>query len=382
MFLRLSRQKQIIGSIIVAVFFVVFVAGISVSEAFFWLRKTDTSVLGQATGAVRGDFENAILKHFPRETGYSVNTTFRGCFDSSDDFWAGPKEGELRADVLMSYGRTGQAPTTTDIYGAWEASRPLLKPMHGYIELRPEFAELVDPEGHFQRPFVDTMVIIYNPKLIDRKDVPKSWAGLAEFDDTVAVPAWGCFAMRTLTYLYSIVDKEKFEQIIKNGRIPALVLDRDDPRSNRDNPLAASCVVKAVLCTESREIRRGLVGKDIAVGIGSLQGAEVRQGLKGGILGVIWPKEGAMAFPYSFAIRKDPVSADLALLEFLVKGETMQEVIFNGGWSSTLVDGPVHPIVKENNFRYYFVSIERLMDKATHQRIVEIVEKHSPYKRP
>ncbi|MCL0036778.1 ABC transporter substrate-binding protein [Thermodesulfovibrionales bacterium] len=348
----------------------------------------ETSLLGQAPGAVRKDFERAVLKFFPEETGYRITRTwlgrnkvwFRGCFDSADDFWVGANRGELKANVIMAYGRTGEAPEGTDIYGAWKASRPLLEPMPDHITVRPEFSALVDPEGLWQVPFVDTMLIIYNPALIDRQDVPTSWAGLANFDRQIAIPAWGCFAMRTLTYLYEIVGEETFEQIIKNGKVPALVLCRDDARDRLDRPLAAGCTVRAVLCTGTDEIRRGFAGKDIAVGIGSLQRAELRQGLEDGTLGAIWPEEGAMAFPYLMAVRKNPNEADLALLDFLTKGETMQEIIFKGGFSSTLVDGPVHPIVEENNFNYYFVSLEDLRNTDTHRRIVEIVAEHSPYK--
>lgn len=341
----------------------------------------ETSLLAQAPGAVREDFERAISRYFPDETGHRIaRTWFRGCFDSADDFWAGPQRGELTANVIMAYGRTGEAPEGTDIYGAWEASRPLLEPMPNHITVRPEFSALVDPEGLWQVPFVDTMLIIYNPALIDRQDVPTSWAGLANFDRQIAIPAWGCFAMRTLAYLYAIVGAETFEQIIINGRVPALVLRRDDPRDRPDNPLAAGCVVRAVLDTGTRAIRRGFAGRDIAVGIGSLQRAELRQGLEDGTLGAIWPEEGAMAFPYLMAVRKNPNEADLALFDFLTKGETMQRVIFNGGWSSTLVDGPVHPIVEENNFNYYFVSLEALMDTDKHQRIIEIVAEHSPFR--
>lgn len=340
----------------------------------------ETSLLGQAPGAVRTKFEHVVLKFFPEETNYRIaRTWFRGCFDSADDFWAGANKGELNANVIMAYGRTGEAPKGTDIYAAWEASRPLLKPMPGHITVRPEFSALVDPEDLWQVPFVDTMLIIYNPALIDRKDVPTSWAGLANFDRQIAVLAWGCFAMRTLTYLYNIVGEEKFEQIIINGKVPALKLCRDDPRGKPDNPLAAGCAVKAVISTGTDEIRRGFTGKDIAVGIGSLQREEVRQGLEAGTLGAIWPEEGAKAFPYLVAVRQNPNAADLALFDFLTKGETMREIIFNGGWSSTLVDGPVHPIVAENNFGYHFVSLEKLRDPATHRLIEGIVEKHSPY---
>ena len=348
----------------------------------------ETSLLAQAPGAVREDFRDAVLKSFPEETGYRIARTwwggnkiwFRGCFDTADDFWTGARRGELKANVIMAYGRTGESPEGTDIYAAWEASRPLLKPMPGQITVRPEFSALVDPEGLWQAPFVDTMLIIYNPELIDREDVPTSWAGLADFDRQIAIPAWGCFAIRALVYLHEIVGEDKFIQIIKNGRVPALVLCRGDRRDGIDNPLAAGCVVKAVLCTETDEIRRGVVGKDIAVGIGSLQRAELRQGLKDGTLGAIWPEEGAMAFPYLMAIRKNPNAADLALFDFLTKGETMRGIIFEGGFSSTLADGPVHPIIKENNFGYYFVSLEKLSNKGTHQRIIEIVAEHSPYK--
>ncbi|MCD5415454.1 MAG: ABC transporter substrate-binding protein [Clostridiales bacterium] len=342
----------------------------------------ETSLLGQAPGSVRKDFEHAVLKFFPEETGHRISQTwFRGCFDSADDFWEGANKGELNANVIMAYGRTGEAPEGTDIYGAWYVSRPLLKSMPNHITLRPEFEVLVDPEALWQVPFVDTMLIIYNPTLIDRKDVPTSWAGLADFDKQIAIPAWGCFAMRTLTYLYEIVGEDKFTQIMENGGVPALKLCRDDSRDELDNPLAAGCAVKAVLSTGTDEIRRGFAGKDIAVGIGSLQREELRLGLEDGTLGAIWPEEGAMAFPYLMAVRKNPNAADLALFDFLTKGETMQKIVFEGGWSSTLVDGPVHPIVEENKFNYYFVSLEELRNETTHRRIEEIVAEHGLHKK-
>ena len=378
-----NRITKIIPMALALILMLTIVAGRS-TPAF----AEETSLLAQAPGAVREDFKRAVLKFFPEETGYRFvrtwwgrnNIWLRGCFDSSDDFWAGPRRGELKANVIMAYGRTGEAPEGTDIYGAWEASRPLLEPMPDHITIRPEFRALVDPQGLWQVPFVDTMLIIYNPELIDRQDVPTSWAGLADFDRQIAIPAWGCFAMRTLTYLHEIAGEKTFEQIIKNGKVPALTLCRDDPRSRRDKPLAAGCTVQAVLCTGTREIRRGFTGKDIAVGIGSLQSAVLRQGLKDGTLGAVWPEEGAMAFPVLIAVRKNPNTVDLALFDFLAKGETMQEIIFKGGFSSTLVDGPVHPIMEENNFNYYFVSLEDLRNAVTHQRIIEIVAEHSLFR--
>jgi ABC-type Fe3+ transport system substrate-binding protein/predicted small lipoprotein YifL len=335
------------------------------------VEKQKTSILGQAPGAVREIFNDAILEHFPEKTGHEVTATFRGCFDSSDDFWAGANDEQLKANVLIAYGRTGELPEGTDIYAAWEASRPLLEPMPGHFTVRPELAALVDTQGHFQVPYFDTMVIIYNPALIERKNVPKSWAELADFDGTIAVPAWGCFGMRTLTYLYNIVGEEKFEHLIASGKVPPLVLSRDDPREKPAKPLAAGCAVKAVLGEET-ELREGL-GVDVPVGIGSLQRAELRQGLEDGTLGVVWPEEGAMAFPYLVAVQKNPTAADLALLDFWAQDETMRGIVFEGGFNSALVDGPVHPIIEENNFHYKFMPLEDLMDKATHQKIIEIV---------
>lgn len=373
-------KMAVAGSLIALL--VILVGGWGELEA----SSQSTSVLGQAPGAVRGDFANSIRNLFPRETGHKVSTIFRGCFDSADRFWAGANEGKLRANVLMVYGRTGESPEGTDIYAALEASRPLLEPMSGRYTLRPEFAELIDKKGHFQTAYVDTVVIIYNPNLINRANVPKSWAELADFamprecgccpppETVIAVPAWGCFAIRTLTYLYNIVGEEKFKKIIANGKVPPLVLSRNDRRDKCDNPLSAGCAVKAVLGTTADEIRCGIVYESVVVGIGSLQRAELRQGLEDGTLGVIWPEEGAMAFPYLMAVRKNPNEADLALLDFLVKG-SMQEIIFNAGWSSTLTGGPVHPIIKENNFDYYFMPLAKLRDQATHRRIIEIVEK-------
>ena len=88
-----------------------------------------------------------------------------------------------------------------------------------------------------------------------------------------------------------------------------------------------------------------------------------------------------MAFPYMLAVNKDPSEADVALLDFLAKSETMQEFIVSAGWSSTLVGGKVHPLVEENNFKYKFVTIEKLRDKSVHERIINIVEQGGDLKK-
>ena len=141
----------------------------------------------------------------------------------------------------------------------------MLEALPGRYALRPEFAELVDPEGHWHTPYTDTAIIIYNPELIKKEDVPTSWAGLADFDQQVAVPARGCSAMRTLSYLYHIVGEDKFGQIVTNGKIPPLTFSRDDKRDKEDYPLSAGGAVKAVLAD------------DIPIGIGLMRSAELRQ---------------------------------------------------------------------------------------------------------
>ena len=78
-----------------------------------------TSVVAQSPGAVRKKIEQVIYEKFPAETGYEVNTIFKGCLDKADLFRAGHQEGKLKANVLMAYGRTGELPEGTDIYNAW-----------------------------------------------------------------------------------------------------------------------------------------------------------------------------------------------------------------------------------------------------------------------
>ncbi|MCL0033086.1 ABC transporter substrate-binding protein [Peptococcaceae bacterium] len=317
-------------------------------------------------GAIRKDVAAAVDYHFPAKTDYKINVASIGSRDLSKDLLAGIEQGTLKYDVILTYGRTGETPPGRDIYAHLNNSRHLMEALPDFYDIRPEFAALVDAEGHLHVPYVGTGVIVYNPELINREDVPKSWAALADFDGQIAIPGRGCYGMRTLASLYHTVGAEKFEQIIINAQMPALEVTKDDPRDVKDKPLSGCGAIGAVIDGKFK------------VGVGPLVGGDTQQAIADGKLGVIWPEEGAFAFPYLAAVRKDPSEAALALLDFIANDPDVSKVFTDAGLSSTIVGGTVSPIVTENNFNFNFIPIEKLMQKEVHQSIIDIVARNQP----
>ncbi len=310
---------------------------------------------------LRADTKSFIDADFYSKSSHYATIYMKRSRGFSKDLIYGVKEGKLRHSVILSYGRTGEVPPGTDIFKHLHNARDLFASKPGHLDLRPQFSHFNEYQGQLHYPFVETMVIFYNPKLIDTKDVPKSWADLANFNDTLAIPGRGCYAVRTLSSLYHTVGEKKFEQIIINANMPKLIrADKDAPK-----PLKVEGVAKAVA-----------EGK-FKVGVGVLTSKKTLQAIADGKLAVIWPKEGAFAFPYTVGVRSNPNEAELDLFNYITKDTDLQKEMVKIGLSSTLRDGAVNPVVEENNFNYKFISIETLMKQDVHQHIIDTVAKHS-----
>lgn len=329
--------------------------------------EADTSVLVHMPSAIRVSVTEQIAAQFAQSSGLTPHAEYRTSRPFSKIITGGTAEGNLGFDMLITYGRTGETPPGTDVFKHLNNARGIFEPLPTQLEMAPQFAALADKgNGELLAPYVEMMVISYNPKLIDTADVPKSWAELAEFEGSLAIPGRGCFTMRTLTSLYDVVGEEKFERIIQNAKMPVMQTMKDDPRKGDERPFGSG-VVAAQLLNGSHQ-----------VSIGSVVGATVQGAIADGNLAVIWPAEGAIAFPYLFAASASPSDADMALLDFITTDEGIQEMFVNYGISSTLVGGKVLPLVSENNYNIRFVDIETKMNTDLHQKIIDIVARNAP----
>ncbi len=321
-----------------------------------------TSLSVHFPSPLRKEAKAFISEDFYVKHGYEITIYMKKSRGFSKDLLSGVENNKFPHSVLMSYGRTGELPPGTDIFKHLNNARGQLESKPGHIELRPEFTKLNDSKGHLQYPFVETMVIFYNPKLIDNKDVPKSWAALGSFSEQIALPGRGCYAVRTLSSLYHTVGRDDFEKIIIKANMPKIDnFDKNAP----NKPLKVEGTAKAIA-----------EGK-FKVGVGTLTGNKTLQAIKDGKLGVIWPEEGAFAFPYTVAVRSNPSRSEMELFNYITKDTDLQKELVRIGLSSTLVGGKVNPVVKENNFKFNFISIETLMNTDVHEYIIDLVAKHS-----
>jgi ABC-type Fe3+ transport system substrate-binding protein len=328
---------------------------------------TATSAVVHMPSAIRGSVVEQIAEKFAKTTGHTIHSEYQRSGGFSKIITGATAAGSLDFGVLITYGRTGETPPGRDIFKHLNNARDILQPLPDQLEMAPQFAGLADTgAGQLMVPYVEMMVISYNPKLIDTADVPKSWAALAEFEGSLAIPGRGCFAMRTLASLYDVVGKEKFEKIIQNAKMPAMETMKDDPRKGDARPFGSG-VVSAQLLNGTHQ-----------VSIGSVVGAEVQEAIANGTLAVIWPSEGAIAFPYLMAVKKDPAKADMALLDFIAKDEAIQQMFVDYGISSTLVGGKVTALLKDNDFNFRIVPKANKINPEVHQEIIDIVARNAP----
>ncbi len=330
-----------------------------------------TSINIHQPGNTKDDLANVINIFLPMGSGYRVDAKGTGSGKLGPAMQESLEKGKLTSNLVFTYGRTGEIPPGRDIFRYLHLAKDknMLAALPDRYTVKPEFAALVNDVnkgGYLSVPYVGAVAIVYNPDLIDKKDVPKSWKELANFNGSLAVTGSGCYAMRTLTALYKTVGEKKFEKIVKKAEMPALETMKKDPRPKDQKPLGGTNVPVAVM-----------EGK-FQVGVGPLTSTRVQEGIASGALGVIWPAEGAFAMPHILAVRANPNEADLALADFIAKGSEVRRILYNVGISSTLRGGRVIPVVKENNFKFRFIPVAELMDQKAHKRIIEIVEKNKP----
>lgn len=167
---------------------------------------TDTSVMLHFPGEIRDSINQQVAAKFAESSGKTIHSEYQRSGGFSKAINASIAEGELGFNLVVTYGRTGETPPGRDIFKHMNNARELFETLPGHLEMAPEFAALADTgDGQLMVPYIGLMAITFNPELIDAADVPQSWADLARFEGTLAVPGRGCFAMRTLASLYDVV---------------------------------------------------------------------------------------------------------------------------------------------------------------------------------
>jgi hypothetical protein len=222
-----------------------------------------------------------------------------------------------------------------------EAARGLIAELPARYPIRQEFAPLADPRGELHVVFVDAYVIIYNPALIARADVPSTMEALALFDQPIAVVTTGCLGTWGKMALYHHLGEENFRRLMGNAKVTGSLGD----------------VTKAVM--------DGVV----AVGASSLMDVRVRDGK----VGVLWPEEGAIAKPALVVIPNNPTEYHLRLADIIMSPEAAQLYATQFNMASALPGGPAPAIVKENNFHFVFIPTEAIISPERKARVEAII---------
>jgi len=242
--------------------------------------------------------------------------------------------GNIERGTLFSYNHR-------EVHRQFEAARPFIAELPGRFPVREEFAALVDPRGELHLVWVDAYVIIYNPALIARADVPATMEALANFNQPISVPTTGCLGTWGKMALYHHLGEENFTRLMANAAVIGSLGD----------------VTIAV--------RDGTV----AVGASSLMDIRVRDGE----VGVIWPEEGAIAKPALMIIPDNPTDYHLQLADIIMSPEAAELFATEFNMASALPGGPVPAIVQENNFHFVFIPAQAIISLDLEAKVGRII---------
>ncbi|MCI2426172.1 ABC transporter substrate-binding protein [Candidatus Acetothermia bacterium] len=230
--------------------------------------------------------------------------------------------GRIMRGTLFSYNHR-------EVHRQFEMARPFIAELPGRFPVREELAKLADPRGELHLVWVNAYVIIYNPALIARADVPSTMEALANFDRIIGVPTTGCIGTWGTMALFYHLGAENFTRLM------------------------AIAAVRGSQGHVTEAVKNGTV----AVGISTLQDVRVRDGK----VGVIWPEEGAIAKPGLLVIPDNPTEYHLRLADIIMspEGAELFARVFNK--ASALPGGPAPAIVEENNFNFVFIPAQAII---------------------
>ncbi len=223
-----------------------------------------------------------------------------------------------------------------------EEARTLIAEFPNRYDVREEFAELVDPLGELHLVWVDAYVIIYNPSLIDSKDVPATWEELANFDQPISLSfrggtdTWGAKAF--FTYL----GEENFAKLINNANV--------DRRAHE--------AVKAVLNGE------------VAVGIARFINLNARNNK----VSIIWPEDGAIAKPAFLVISNNAEAHHKKMADILMSEKASKMYATDFNVVPALAGAAVPQLVIDNNFNFIFIPTKDIICRKNDEILSRIIE--------
>ena len=241
---------------------------------------------------------------------------------------------QIQGGVLFTQGHS-------EVYQSFKELKPYTKAFPERFPVRNEFLELVCPDNKIQLVWVDAIVIIYNPDLINREDVPKTWAEFSEFEQGVVFPTRGSMSTWSVVGLYYHLGEEKFTTLLNNT------------------------VLRYRLPPAMATIERG----GASVGLSHILDPYVQEGK----VGVIWPEDGAIARPAFMVVPKNPTEYQLRLADLLMSQEAAEFYANEFNVASILPNGPVPTIVKENNFNFIFIPHNEIICDENIQQVNRIL---------
>lgn len=281
-----------------------------------------------------GDFRAIMADFVEDQFDELVEFYATGSGDLRDYMTLALHRGAIERGTIFSYNHR-------EVHRQFEAARPFIAEFPDRFPVREEFAALIDPLGELHLVWVDAYVIIYNPELIAREDVPSSLADLAILGQPISVPTTGCLGTWGTMALFYHLGEATFRDLMANAEVTG----------------SLGAITEAV--------------KDgtVAVGISSLLDVRVRDGL----VGVIWPDEGAIAKPGLLIIPDDPAEYHLLLADIIMSQEAAELFAREFNMASALPDGPVPTIVAENDFRFVFIPAEAIICLELETKVDQIV---------
>lgn len=329
---KLSRGRKIITAVIALA--VVVIGAALVFIVMLPEQEPQVPVVGHIHMTGAGGFRDTMSDFIAGQFEVPVEFEATGSRYLRDYLTIALARGSIERGTLFSYNHR-------QVHRQFEAARPFIAEFPDLFPVRAELAELADPRGELHLVWVDAYVIIYNPDLIAREEVPSTLVELAEFDQPISVVTTGCLGTWGTMAFYHHLGEEAFRRLIGNAEVTGSLGD----------------VTKAV--------REGTV----AVGISSLLNVMVRDG----DVGVIWPRDGAIAKPAYLVIPDNPTDYHLRLAQIIMSPVAAELFAREFNMASALPDGPVPAIVEENNFNFVFIPTQAIICEETAARVDQIV---------
>ena len=224
-----------------------------------------------------------------------------------------------------------------------EEARPLIAELPNRYDVREEFLTLVDPLGELHLVWVDAYVIIYNPSLIDIKDVPTTWEELANFEQPISWPTKGCIGTWGTKAFFSYLGEENFTKLSNNAKIAG-------------KPNKAS---------------QAVIDGDVAVGIGTLINTDLRDEK----VSIIWPEDGAIAKPSFLVIANNAKEHHKKMADTLMSVEAAKMYASDFNLAPALAGSAVPMLITENNFNFVFIPSVDIICRKSDEIINNILEK-------